>query len=373
MMSPLIREIRRVYHTAHITLMIYPRAIHLAETCPYINELILNYRQSADWSNIQSFFMWNVECAKKLLNRHFDICFAPAFYLDTAFLMYMSGAKTRISNEWMGQPFFQDVGYDVEAMKYMKKLLVYTANSRTYGLHNVDGYLSLLDHTLHSPVANREIEVWITKEDVQLANSTLKGVSKPIYALCMGGSERMKHYPPEKYAKLIEMILNEEPTSTFIILGGGQIDLQSAEIFKSTLDKKFLDRIIDLTNKLNCRQSAAALINCAMYIGNDTGGTMLGGAAVKCPVLATNCYSADLPEKEQGVLTGCAPYHTPSVIVLPEHALPECAVNEPYNEYGCRVMFPHCITQIAPETIFKGFHLLKERIAKKIIEPLYIY
>ena len=169
------------------------------------------------------------------------------------------------------------------------------------------------------------------------------------------------------------MILEEEPTGTFIILGGGDEDLKSAETFKSALNEKFHDRIIDLTNKLNYRQSGVVLNFCDMYIGNITG-TMHMAAAVNCPVILLSPFPADLPQNPGDDPLAYYPYGVSSIWIHPPQALPECAeADYDIQAYGCAVMNePHCITQIEPETILRAFYLLKERIAKNLNTPLYI-
>ena len=166
------------------------------------------------------------------------------------------------------------------------------------------------------------------------------------------------------------MILSEE-NATFVILGGGRADLNSAKIFKKALDKNYRDNVIDLTDKLTYRQSAALLSFCNMYIGNDTG-VMHAATAFKCPVLTPNCCGADLPHQELRIVQGCSPYRVPSVIVQPASALPECDANQPYDTFGCRSKVPHCITQIEPQTLFNGFKLLQERILQNLFAPIYI-
>lgn len=249
-----------------------------------------------------------------------------------------------------------------------------------YGRHAVDDNLSLIDGMLCTPTVNRAIEVWYTPADYSVAASHLQAYDKIFYALCMGGSRPMKRYPPEKYARLLEMILQEEPSAKFVILGSGQWDLQSAEILKNVAPKIYEENVIDLTNKADYRRSTAILSLCDMYIGNDSG-TMHLAAAVKCPVLSPNAFGEDLPKNlNEDIIYTFSPRDVPAVVVRPEHALPECmdnfinkrTKNDQLN-YGCTANAPHCITQIAPETLFKGFHLLKERIAQGNCEPLYIY
>ncbi|MBQ7198480.1 MAG: glycosyltransferase family 9 protein, partial [Selenomonadaceae bacterium] len=187
----------------------------------------------------------------------------------------------------------------------------------------------------------------------------------------------IKHYPPEKYAKVIEMIIAEEPNSTFVILGGGQNDLNSAQILKQNIsEENFSQHVIDLTNKTTYRQTAVILGFCDMYIGNDTGALHVA-AAVKCPCLAVFPFPADLPEPAMtDGLRLFRPYKVPAVVVQPAHAIEACArqKNEPYSPFGCRVMDqPHCIAQIEPETIFKGFRVLKENISKNLIDTTYLF
>ena len=365
MQSAAIREIRRLYPYAHITLIVNGPAFNLAECCPYVNEL----HEMLGYFNFFDAFRFNISIASRLLEQRFDVCYAFAQYTGTPFLMYMSGARIRIAHVNDGTC----TGFTDVPISYSINLATHLFPKFLYGRHVVDNALSFVDGTLFSPTPNRKIEVWYSPLDYSVARSHLHFVAKPIYALGIGGSRRRKHYPPEKYAQLLEMILREESTTTFVILGGGQSDLKSAEIIRNIAPQIYAKNIIDLVNKISYRQNAVVLKFCDMYIGNDTG-TMHIAAAVGCPVLSPDCFAEDLPEHEGNVIPYIySPYGVPSVIVRPEHALPECKNSDVYDQYGCKANFPHCITQIEPKTLFKGFHLLKERAAKKINEPLYIH
>ena len=366
MTSSAIREIRRIYPDAYITLMVFPRSHSMAECCPYVDELLLCLPSNDDWANILSSYLWAVDFAKILLRRRFDICYCFSHYGYSALLMYMSGAKIRISRNF----YIKGKG-DMDNPVYDIYHLLSTDSVPRQDINGVDHFLALIEHVLHARVTNRDLEAWYTPFDKTVAKMALLNVKRPIYALCMGSTSPKRKYSPEKYAKLIEMILDEDSMVTIVILGGGEADLRYFEIFINALDERFYNRVLNFTNRLTYRQSAAVLSMCEMYIGNNTG-TMHIAAAVKCPVLQPNCCPADLPDQSLRDTQSTSPYRVPSVLVQPKHALPECAVNEPYHSYGCRAEIPHCITQIAPETIFKGFHLLKERIAQNKIEPLYI-
>ena len=243
-----------------------------------------------------------------------------------------------------------------------------------YGNHHVDCSMSLLDFQLGAPVENRRLEIWGNRKDLEVAKDIFQGREGIFYALNFGGSAPCKKYPPEKYADLVKMILQEEPEINFLIIGGGEKDLDSAKIFRESLGEELFNKhFIDATDKLTYRQSAMAISLCKMYIGNDTG-TMHAAAATQCPVLAVFAFPADLPKHLFDTVRAYRPYKTASVIVQPAKALQECGGEKYlYSQYGCKIMeMPHCITQVEPETIFQGFHILKERVAKKLIDTVYI-
>lgn len=364
-----IREIRRIYPTARITLLVRSSSLILAEACPYVNEVIVD-SQGFNPVNPFEFYKLHFQTASRLLEQRFDICFALALHPKTFLLMYMSGSKVRITSikDETWEAFNQRGGQAEYFMRLATHLFPYS----NYGVHMADRFLSLLESMLHLPITNRKTEVWYTPADIGAAKTLLKEASAPIYALCMGGSTQRKHYPPEKYARFLEMILEEEPTATFVILGGGKEDLNSTEIIKSVAPEIYEKNIIDLTNKINYRQSAAVLSFCKMYIGNDTG-TMHVAAALSTPVLSVNCFAYDLPASHYDIPHHFYPYGVLSVVVQPKQALPECKGLKFYDFYGCVATFPHCIAQIEPQMLLKGFHLLKERVTAKINEPLFIH
>lgn len=371
--SGAIREIRRLYPDAHITLVVVANSVALAEFCPYVDEVIVNPKQYLR-GDFVGMYRQNVELARILLQTKFDVCYIFACWFEAYLLMYMSGARTRVtvSTYIDDEDERRYLTQQLMPCSHLIKLATHIVPRDRRTMHRVDLNFALIDHTLHMPVKNRRLEVWYTPLDKSVAQSILKDAAGPIYALCMGGSHPRKIYPPEKYAKVLEMIFAAEPDATFVIIGGGQMDLKSAEVLKNAVDAKYASKIIDLTNKTSYRQSAAILALCNMYIGSDTG-TMHLAEAVKCPVIEVNAYPADLKIPDGDNPKVFYPYGVPSVLVQPAHALPECAKN-PNSAYGCTVVHEaHCIAQITPKKIFEAFKLLKGRIAEKNTEPLYLH
>lgn len=368
--SGAIREIRRLYSGAHITLMVNGGSLPLAESCPYVDEVIVLDEVKAGFVEM---YTACAQMARKVLISRQDICYAFIHRAWTPFLMYMSGARIRITYraEEIEEVFLMSKPNDL--LRSVNRFTTEFVSMFEYGAtHMVDGLFAPLDHVLKAPVANRELEIWCTAVDMTSAEVFLSKLTRPIYVMSMGGVEFMKHYPPEKYAELVKKILREEPTATFVLVGGGDADVNSAAAFKAALGEEIFNaRVADTTNRLNIRQVASIIILSDMYIGNDTGAMHIAAAA-KRPILSPNCFADDLPRKRSDYVNFFSPYHVPSVIVQPKHALDECKVTEPYDSMGCRVNKPHCITQITVDALLHGFHLLKVCAADKINEPLFL-
>lgn len=308
----------------------------------------------------------------QLLEKKFDIAFFTRTEENLYPLMYMNGARLRIALDG----FIEGVNYSSKAITRRKQILNLVTKmipAWKYGTHAVDEFLSFVDYNLQLPVENRELELWPTLYERAQAKNLAQMTSRPLYALMMGASSSTRRYPAEKYSRLVEMILSEEPTATVINMGGGcKADTRSAQILKEYLGEKvFNKRIINLVNRSNMRLDSAILKHCDMYIGNNTG-TLQIASTSKCPILAVESFPADLELHFYDIPKLLGSYRVPSVSVQPKHALPECANNNPHNSCGCRSEQTHCIAQIEPETLFKGFKLLKEIVAKNTGEHLFI-
>ena len=359
--SATIREIRRLYPCAFITMIVNSRAYDMAEFCPYIDEIIVN-ENNIKMLDLVAGLRRNVDIAKQLLPRQFHIAFAFNHYAVTNLLTYMSGAKFRIASRKSLDPaLVYAVPNAVHCHQFASLITCPVDNEYT---HSVDTCLSLVDYVTFAPVSNRSIEVWLSPRDRATAHNYIPN-DEIYYAVGIGGSVAMKQYPPELYAELLKLIFNYDNAIKFIILGGKE-DSESAQIIKS----KFAN-VIDCTGKFNYRESVAIIERCKMYIGNDTG-TLHAASALKIPILTPNCFPADFNMTNESVPKFWAPYKVPAVVVQPKKALPIC-VKKP-SLSGCNAIHEsHCIKQIMPETMFKAFLLLKEKISKNEVITTYFH
>ncbi len=231
----------------------------------------------------------------------------------------MSGARERVSHDFSAQ----NQAFEIGQLSSFSSLVTIKAPKWIYGAHAVETNLALLSAIVRAPIEHHALEIW---------------------------------YMPFDYAVAVEIF---------------QEHLSTAAIFKQTLGVQLVNaHVLDLTNRINYRRSAALLRLCDLYIGNDTG-TMHMAAAVKTPVLMLYYFAAELPSKNHTAPKTDYPYKVPSVTVQPKKALDACRHSN--DHYGCVVLErPHCIAQITVDTAFDAYNRLKKRIAEKNIEPLFI-
>ena len=164
LLSPCIREIRRIYPTARISLVIHDRAHELAMSCPYVDEVI-QFNAFENMRDFKKLFRQFIGFSKTLLERHFDIAFLFNHFMTTSLLAYMSGARDRIISEGQGNP----LEFGINPVDFTSPLVTTILPRLAKTNHAVDTNLKLLDQFLHAPVKNRELEIWYAPADLELA------------------------------------------------------------------------------------------------------------------------------------------------------------------------------------------------------------
>ena len=158
-LSGTLREIRRLYPQAAITLVIFPPAFKLAEQCPYIDFLLGN-EQLPVLRHVSELFVAHAGyAAEHLLGQRFDLAFVFGHYASAYLLAYMAGAKERIGH--IGD--FSEGGLSREDCA---ALLTRPLEKPVHPLHMADFCFDVLDQMLAAPVADRSLELWLTKADI---------------------------------------------------------------------------------------------------------------------------------------------------------------------------------------------------------------
>ena len=363
--SGALREIRRLYPQAAITLVIFPPGFKLAEECPYIDFLIGNEHLPV-LRHVSELFPAHAEyAAEHLLAQRFDLALVFGHYASAYLLAYMTGAKERIGHAG-------DFAEGGLLREDCAALLTRPLAEPSRPLHMADLCFDVLDQLLALPVADRSLELWLREADVagvreKLAHLGVPLVGRRLFAIGLGGSTRRKHWPPEAYAAFLQLLLQEEPQAFFLLMGGRD-DAEEAAMIARALGAKLA---LQLAGALDFRETASAMTLCSFYLGNDT--SLLHMAAViGLPVLEICCYGADLPLDDKAIPMHHYPYRTSSVIVQPAHALADCG-EEPRNAYGCKHEGEaHCIASVEPQTVLEAYRLLLQLAAEGKKEPVFV-
>lgn len=355
--SPFMRELRRIYPEAHITLFASDRNEDLARCCPYIDNMLVKDFERDGGDLWEIFPMLARHAVEKFVPYHFDLAFAGRLGLKSAsvLLMYMGGVKRRVTytqNRPKADGTVVNVGWD-ELISIPVPLLDKIES-------DCDRDLYLLEYILQLPIANRELELWTLasdKEEAQKAVAPLlcKKHIKRLYTIMPCTSEIFRQWPVERFIELLKVIMKREKDLGLVLMGSKGDAPRTEEIAKA-----FPGRALSLAGKLPFRVSAEVVGLTEKYIGDDTA-LMHIAAAQKVPVLTTFPYAAELGLRPMSVPIRFQPYHVPSIIVLPPKAAGDkCRLS---HGTGCSVAGePHCILGITVEKMLEGYKLLNKSI-----------
>lgn len=358
--SPFLRELRRLYPTAHITLFASDRNYELAQHCPYVDAILINdikYKSGEFWDVFEGMATY---AAETLLPQHFDLAFSGRLGIRSGdvLLMYMGGARTRIGYT-QDRPSAPDkivhLGWDV--------LMSIPLPLHQRLQSDVDRNLFLLEGLLMVPIANRHTEVWSEEGDREAAKQAVAPLLrekrvKRIYAVMTFTSQSFREWPLERFEAFFKWLLKKEKDVGLLMLGG-QGDKQRAE----ALAAKFPHRALSVAGQLSFRASAEAIGLCEKYIGDDTG--LAHAAAAKgVPVLDIFPFPASLQLHPLSCPVRFQPYGVPAVSVLPPAAAEEkCRLA---TGTGCADhTVPHCILGVTVKKFQQGYELLEKCIKEK--------
>lgn len=332
MMSPFLREVRRSYPLAHITLVVKPEVYPLVALCPYVDEILTFQKIVGRWAFYVS--IWKTfRFARRFLKAPWDLALVPRFDVDVysaGWIAFFSGAKRRIaySEHVLSSKESSNRGYDGF---YTEVLLPEQQSIKHEVERNLD-MLRFLGKTVHHVA----LEVWTDGKDREtaqrlLGRRLLQNAKK--IAVFLGAGRRNKEWPWMSYVAALKKVEKRESIQ-IILLGAGKETALYGAAFCSAYPAA-----MNFINQTTLRETIEILRHCDCYFGGDTGPMHLA-AALKIPGVAL--FVNRLTWMPDGLDTAerfgawQAPFH----ILRPEHPLLGC-------EYGCIKNESHCIQQIS--------------------------
>lgn len=360
--SGFIREVRRNFPQARITLVVSPLVYPIVELCPYVNEiLIFNERFFNSHFNGKNFFILleklAIFCRENLWRKHFSIAFSPQWgseNLAGLLMCWLSGARERVGygtnpcESWLGKPAPEESERD----NFLLTRNIVTPKS---AVAEIEKHFYLLE-AVGLEVNQMHTELWFGEADILQACELLKDIPPTCkkILLGLGAGYPSRKYPVEKCLVALKELANKN--LVFVIVGG-KSELEDANFIEQNLPR---GKVLNLVGKTTLRETEAIISQMDFYLGNDSG-VMHMAAAAQIPCIVLYREAADKEDFLPGVFSESQrfpPWQTNAVILRPDHQLDDCA-NKPPTYGWCHVHDrPHCITQITPQEIIAGFYQL---------------
>lgn len=170
LMSPFLRELRKNYLDAEITLVVKPAVYDLVELCPYVNH-IKTFKRPSLGRGMYFRLLW---VAKKFvreeLDGSYDLALVPRFDADAGygagFIALFSKAVRRVGYastaiKWKA---VSDYGFDCLYTDFVPV--------RSGVVHEVERNLDMLRY-LGCTIRNSDLELWTSREDEAAAERLL--------------------------------------------------------------------------------------------------------------------------------------------------------------------------------------------------------
>jgi heptosyltransferase-2 len=136
-----------------------------------------------------------------------------------------------------------------------------------------DGYQSVVERYGEAldglaPKVTAPCALYPSPEDRAFAAGALVS-DGPVLAVCFGANHFTKRYPPDRFARIIELVAAATPAR--VLLLGGKEDEPEAEKIIAALPEAARSRVQSLAGKASLMQSAALLDRSSLVLTNDTG------------------------------------------------------------------------------------------------------
>lgn len=306
LLSGLLWNLRRLYSTATITLVMPPTPLAHALVPPELAHEILPFDASGADRRAVLRFAWQV-----LRLRRFDLGVATFFSptLLTACALAAAGCRYRIA-------------YSESAPRGFLNTMTLT----DVGGHELDRHLRLLAYAAKK--VNRRVVLRVPPAETHYAQEILAcrglGVSRPLLGIHPGCDRinGVKRWPVERFLRVVDHMAGTGMTDVLVFLGPDDMDLRP----------KFASRV-GTHVALVCHETlehVMALIGlCRVFLSNDSG-LMHVAAALNVPVVAIfgpTDTTKNAPVGRAVILTAqdvsCRPcYRTPPITCI--HQSPHC-------------------------------------------------
>jgi heptosyltransferase-2 len=335
LLSPFLRELRRLAPAAHITLVCLPALRTLFDASSDVDE-VLGYdarmprlaRPLALPRRARAF-------AKRQLVGRFDLAIVPRWdtdhHLATAVALF-SGAPRRVWHSEHSNPRKETLNAGFDAL--------YTDVVRSRAVaHEVERHLAMLG-AMGATAPSGELRLFVSDADRRAATDALGavGAGSPIVAFGIGAAHPKRRLPVSRFAE-IGRKLHEGIGAQVVVIGGRQ-DIDAQQELLRALGPS----ATGFAGRSTLLQSAAVLERCRLFIGSDSAPMHLA-AAMGVPCVEISCHPAGGDPLHNNAPERFSPWGVPSEVVRPARAVPPCTTS-------CSASAAHCILTITAAMVW---------------------
>ncbi len=331
--TPFLRELRRNYTDAEITLVVTPSVYNLVELCPYVDHIMTFKKLEGSIGWFLSFFKARKFVKEHLSNQFFDLAISPRWENDSfchaGLIMFLSNARRRIGYSEDAHPrkMLLDKGFNHFFTEFVP---VYSNDP-----YEIERHLDVLRY-IGGSIENKKLELWTDKSDQIYANQILNTSSKKRIVFCPSASSNVREWDIKNYIQLIK-IINQNHDFDIIVIGS-----RNAESYGRSLEDIF-SNVYNLTGKSTLRQTVEIMKKCNFYIGGDTG-PMHIAIAVGLPGIVISCHPISGDSDGLNSPIRFIPNNGRMKVIQPV-GLPGC-------KHRCIKKYAHCINQITVEQVY---------------------
>lgn len=350
LLTPFLRELRRNYPDANITLVVGKQVSQLAMSCPYVNEtLILEpcpqepiFSRPRNVIPFVRYLKYLTNFAESRLGGHIDIAIQPKWDADldwATLLTFLSGADMRFG--------YSERTSHIKALCNLGHSLLFT-HVIPPGIeqHEVDRNLGII-RSMGGTVNSATLEVWSSPEDKRKANAFfaerhLSG-NEHLIAFGIGATQRRRQWP--FYGDLIRSLASKFDFIPLLLAG-----VSDEELARSIKD---VSPPAILVERTPLGAVASILSRCALFVGNDSGPMHLA-SAVGLPVVEISCHPVGGDPQNANSPDRFGPLARLKAIIRPRAVSENCLK-------GCVEDTPHCIAEICVEEVALAVMKLREQ------------
>ena len=345
LMSPFLRELRRLNPNAWITLVVDPRFVNLVELCPFINE-VLAFETRRRFGKLELHVRALRLARQHLWQRQFDLALLPCWdidYFHSAFVAYFSGALCRVGYSENVIPLKQQYNRDLDI------LFTRTLDDRT-SKHEAERNLDFLGE-VGGMIADDRLELWLSDEDRETARAALtsRGVTGNdlLVGIAPGAGHPKRVWPLCRFIDL-GRFLQQECGARLLIFGGPEDRERGLQ-----LQENLGTSAVSFAGEMTLRQTGALLEHVPLVVSNDSGPMHLaaaGGAAV----LEISCHPTSGDPLHLNSPVRFSPWAKEYAVLQPPMAVEPCTKSCEWHE-------AHCVLGISVEDVREAARTLLAR------------